>query len=73
MPSYFVWSVPSYAVIVEAASEQDAAEAFLEQPVKSTASEDEPPACYVQPADDADAPSENGRTVEFWINQGSSA
>ena len=36
MPAYFVWSKPSLVVVIEAASEQDAAEAFIELPMTTT-------------------------------------
>ena len=70
MPDFFVWSLPSLIEIVEAASEQDAAEAFLRQPVTMTPNLSKPPACFVQPASGLDLPRTDGSSVEFWTNEG---
>jgi hypothetical protein len=43
-----VWSLPALIEIVEADSEQDAAEEFLGQPVTKSPVLDEPPTCFVQ-------------------------
>lgn len=48
MPDFFAWSAPQVIEIVEAASEQDAAEAFLEKAVTSIPVEGQSPACFVQ-------------------------
>ena len=43
MPDYFVWLRPSLAQVIEAVSEQDAAEAFLEMPTTGTPQPGLPP------------------------------
>jgi hypothetical protein len=48
MPEFFVWSRPGLVNIIEAESEQDAAEEFLGQSVTKAPVLDEPPACFVQ-------------------------
>lgn len=67
MPEYFVWLKPSLAEVVEAISEKDAAEAFLEQPVTSTPEPGAPPDCFVQPVNGFKTPRLDGTAVKFWV------
>ena len=67
MAEYFVWLRPSLAEIIEAVSEKDAAEAFLEMPVTSTPEPGMPPDCFVQPTNGSTTPRLDGTAVKFWI------
>jgi len=67
---FFVWSTPSSIDVIEAASEQDAAEAFLEEPVTSAPIRGIPPACFVQPTVGLEIPQVDGASVEFWVSDG---
>jgi hypothetical protein len=69
MPSFFVWSGPSYTVILEAYTEQDAAEAFLGRSAKAKTSGCAPPACFVQPADESAGQREHVSAMAFWIEE----
>lgn len=68
MPDFFVWSVPSQFQIVQAASEQDAAEMFLGRQLTPIPSLNAIPVCFVQPADGAETPRDEGAIVEFWLD-----
>jgi hypothetical protein len=67
MPEFYVWSLPELIELVEADSEQDAAEEFLGQPVTRAPVLHELPTCYVQRSDGAEAPRMDGTAVEFWV------
>ena len=67
MAEFFVWSLPALIEIVEAESEQDAAEEFLGQSVTKSPVLGEPPKCYVQRIGAFDAPRMDGTAVEFWV------
>ena len=66
MHEFFVWSTPRFVRVIAAANAQEAAESFLDGPVSAEPLRDEPPACFVQIAEGADAPREDGSTCEFW-------
>jgi hypothetical protein len=67
MPEFLVWSMPSMIEIVEAESEQDAAEEILGQPVTKSPVLDEPPTCFVQCAGGLEAPRMDGTAIKFWV------
>jgi hypothetical protein len=67
MPEFYVWSLPALIELVEAESEQDAAEEFLGQPVTRSPVLHELPTCFVQRTEGAEAPRMDGTAVEFWV------
>ena len=67
MPAFFVWSTPSLVALIEAISEQDAAEAFLELPVTATPAPGFPPDCFVQPTNGRTTPRLDGTAMKFWV------
>jgi len=66
MPAFFVWSRPSYVVVIDAVSEHEAAQAFLELPVIGTPERDVPPDCFVEPVLANEAP-QSGTIAQFWV------
>ena len=56
MPEFFVWSLPELIELVEAESEQDAAEEFLGQPATRSPVLYETPTCFVQHNGGLEAP-----------------
>ena len=66
MPEYFVWLKPSLAQVIEAVSEQDAAEAFMKLPVTARPRRDVPPECFVELAPD-DSPQADSKVARFWV------
>ena len=69
MQEFFVWKMPSLVHIIEAASEQDAAEAFLDRHVTWTPVQGKPPACFVQPTGDLKDPRVGEAAREFWVRE----
>ena len=67
MPEYFVWLRPSLAQVIEAVSEKDAAEAFLELPATATPQPGFPPDCFVQPTNGLSVPRLDGSAARFWV------
>ena len=68
MAEFFIWTVPSFVTVIQAGSEQDAAEKFLELPVKVTPEVGIPPHCYVQPTRGRATPHMDGSPTPFWID-----
>ena len=67
MPSFFVWSTPSLVVVIDAASEKAAAEAFLELPVTDIPKPGIAPDCFVEPAINPGASPPGAAVEQFWI------
>ena len=66
MPEFFVWTTPGLIFMVEAESEELAADTFLGEPASRLPISGKQPACFVQATNGLEAPREDGSTLEFW-------